>query len=205
MHIGLTGGIGSGKSTVARLWVALGAQLIDTDQIARDLTLPNGAAMPKIERVFGAGMISADGSLNRAAMRERAFTDPGVLAQLQEILHPLIGVEAQRQVRAAATRADPVIARPAVVLFDVPLLTESRHWRERVDRVVVVDCGETTQVNRVVARSGWPEDQVHAVMQRQATRRERRAIADAVICNDGLALETLAEHVAELHQRWLGA
>lgn len=195
LGIGLTGGIGSGKSTVAALLVEAGAVLVDTDAIARALTAPHGAAIPAIAAAFGADSVAADGSLNREAMRDRVFADPSAKARLQAILHPLIGIEAQRQGLAAGNRP---------VVFDVPLLAESNHWRLRVQRVWVVDCHESTQVRRVVRRSGWSEHQVLRVLEQQATRAARRAIADAVIFNDTLTREALADEVRTLWRWWLG-
>jgi dephospho-CoA kinase len=193
LSIGLTGGIGSGKSTVARLLVNCGAFLVDTDAIARALTLPGGVAMPALAAEFGAGMVAADGSLDRERMRERVFADPEAKGRLEAILHPMIGAETQR--KAALAGAQPVV-------FDVPLLTESAHWRERVDRVLLVDCREATQVERVMRRSGWTADAVQRVIALQATRTARRAIADAVIFNDGLSQAALAGEVRSLWGLW---
>jgi dephospho-CoA kinase len=193
LSIGLTGGIGSGKSTVAALLVNCGAVLVDTDAIARSLTAVHGGALPAIAREFGAAIIGADRALDRDRMREMAFADASAKARLEAILHPLIGTEAQRQARMAGTKP---------VVFDVPLLAESSHWRLRVRRVLVVDCRDSTQVRRVVQRSGWAEDQVRRVIAQQATRSARRAIADAVIFNDELALQALQAQVASLWQIW---
>jgi len=194
LRIGLTGGIGSGKSTVASLLVAQGAVLVDTDAIARQITLAGGAALVPIAAHFGPSMIGPDGALNRERMREHVFADADAKRQLEAILHPLIGIECERQA-ALATEA------PAIV-FDVPLLVESRRWRERVDRVLVVDATEASQVQRVVARSGWTPEAVGLVIAQQAQRPARRAAADAVICNDRLTLAELAEEVHDLWRRW---
>jgi dephospho-CoA kinase len=191
--IGLTGGIGSGKSTVAALLVGHGATLVDTDAIARELTLASGAAIPLLAKAFGPDMLAADGALDRERMRALVFADTGAKARLEAILHPLIGAEAQRQAAAAGT---------GVVVFDVPLLTESRHWRERVDRILVVDCPETTQVERVQQRPGWTADTARRVIRQQAPRATRRAIADAVIHNHGLTLAALADEVGALWALW---
>ncbi|MFT4265635.1 MAG: dephospho-CoA kinase [Xenophilus sp.] len=195
-RIGLTGGIGSGKSTVALLWRALGVAIIDTDAIARMLTAAGGAAIPAIEGAFGPAAIDAQGALDRARMREIVFADPAAKRRFEAILHPLIGLECDRQAAAAADS-------PGVV-FDVPLLVESGRWRRLVDRVVVVDAREATQLERVVARSGWQPETVQAVIAQQATRLARRACADAVIFNDGISLEELDAAVRTLHRRWLG-
>ena len=192
-RIGLTGGIGSGKSTVARDLVAHGAVLVDTDAIARSLTLAGGAALPAIAAEFGAASIAADGALDRDRMREIAFADAGAKSRLEAILHPLIGAEAQRQAARAGTHP---------VVFDVPLLAESAHWRGLVDRVLVVDCREATQVERVAKRSGWHTDDVRRVIAQQASRGARRAIADAVIFNDGLTVDELAAEVGSLWALW---
>ena len=193
LRIGLTGGIGSGKSTVARCLVDCGAHLVDTDAIARALTLPGGLAMPALAAAFGPAAVAADGSLDRDHMRQLAFADEQARARLEAILHPLIGQEALRQAAQAAGRP---------VVFDVPLLAESTHWRQRVDRVLVVDCLEATQVQRVSQRPAWTEAAARAVMARQASRAERRAVADAVICNDQISLEQLAAEVRALWALW---
>lgn len=194
-RLGLTGGIGSGKSTVAAMLVARGATLVDTDAIARSLTSAGGLAMPMLIDEFGAGVADAEGALDRARMRELVFSDSTAKRRLESILHPAIGQEAQRQAASASTR---------VVVFDVPLLTESSHWRSRCERILVVDCHAETQVRRVVARSGWSEEQVRNVLSQQASRERRRAIADAVLFNDGLEIDALSTQVARLWSWWFG-
>jgi dephospho-CoA kinase len=191
--IGLTGGIGSGKSTVAARLVALGATLVDTDAIAHALTAPGGAAMPALRQRFGEDVAGADGALDRARMRSLVFADPDAKRVLEGILHPMIGAEAQRQAAAAGD---------GVVVFDVPLLGASSHWRARCQRILVVDCRVETQVQRVIARSGWSDEQVRRVIAQQATREQRRAMADAVIFNDGIDAEALADEVAQLWALW---
>ena len=191
--IGLTGGIGSGKSTVAAQLVALGATLVDTDAIAHALTTPGGAAMPALRQRFGDDVAGPDGALDRARMRALVFADPDAKRALEAILHPMIGAEAQRQAAAAGD---------GVVVFDVPLLSESSHWRARCQRILVVDCSAETQVQRVMARSGWSAEQVQRVIALQSPRAQRRAIADAVIFNDGITPETLADEVAQLWALW---
>ena len=193
LSIGLTGGIGSGKSTVAQCLVDCGAHLVDTDAIARALTQPGGQAMPALAAAFGSGAVAADGSLDRAHMRQRAFADAAVRVQLEAILHPLIGQQAQLRAAQAGGR---------VVVFDVPLLAESRHWRQRVNRVLVIDCDEATQMQRVAQRPGWTAAAAQAVMAQQATRDARRAVADAVIHNDQISLEQLAAQVRTLWALW---
>jgi dephospho-CoA kinase len=193
--IGLTGGIGSGKSTVAALLVAQGATLVDTDAIAHGLTVAGGAAMPTLRQRFGDAVAGPDGALDRAQMRSLVFADPQAKRALEAILHPMIGAEAERQAAAADTP-------DAVVVFDVPLLTESSVWRRRCQRILVVDCSAETQIQRVMARSGWHADQVQRVIAQQASRSSRRAIADAVIFNESLSLATLAAEVAALWAIW---
>lgn len=193
LRIGLTGGIGSGKSTVAARLAGLGAAVIDTDAIARQLTQPGGAAIDPIRAAFGDDFIDASGALDRVRMRERAFRDAAGRQRLEAILHPLIGAETQRLAQAANAR---------VTVFDVPLLVESAHWRERVDKVLVLDCGEATQVDRVAARPGWSREAAQAVIAQQAPRALRRSCADAVIHNDGLSLAELESAVRSLWKQW---
>ena len=190
LRIGLTGGIGSGKSTVGGLLAAMGAALIDTDAIARQLTEPAGAAIEPIRLAFGDAFIDAHGALARPAMRALAFSDPSARRRLEAILHPLIGTETERRAAAATAK---------VIVFDVPLLVESARWRNRVDRVLVVDCSEATQIERVAARPGWTREMARAVIAQQATRAARRTCADAVVFNDGISLPALSE---EVHTLW---
>ena len=196
LRIGLTGGIGSGKSTVAGLLAQHGAALVDTDLIARRLTEPGGAAIDALAHAFGADLIDAGGALDRERMRALVFSEPAAKQRLEAILHPLIGVETERQASAASA---------PVVVFDVPLLVESGRWRACVDKVLVVDCSESTQIDRVVARSGWTAQAVRRVIDQQATRETRRACADAVIYNDAVTLEQLAREVASLWRLWAPA
>jgi dephospho-CoA kinase len=172
--IGLTGGIGSGKSTVADLFAARGATLVDTDLIAHSLTGPGGAAMPAIHEAFGAAVIAADGRLDRPAMRALAFSDPSARKRLEAILHPMIREQSVREVRAA---------NGTYVILVVPLLVESGAWRERAHRVLVVDCPVEVQIERVMRRSALPRDQVLAILAAQATREARLAVADDRIDN----------------------
>jgi dephospho-CoA kinase len=192
-RIGLTGGIGSGKSTVARMLVELGATLVDTDAIARSMTLPGGAAMPAIASEFGAQMVASDGSLDRDQMRQLVFSDALAKRRLEGILHPLIGQECERQAARASGNA---------IVFDVPLLVESQRWRTIVDFVLVIDASEAHQMQRVVQRSGWSPEAVSAVIAQQASRTLRRAAADAVICNENLTFVQLEDEVRELWRQW---
>lgn len=193
LRIGLTGGIGSGKSTVAALLAQQGAYVIDTDAIARELSLPGGLAIEPIRTAFGAEFIDASGAMDRVRMRALVFSDVHAKRRLEAILHPLIGSETEA--RAAAAQA-------WVHVFDVPLLAESGHWRARVDKVLVVDCVERTQVERVVVRSGWTTQAVEAVIALQAPRAVRRACADAVIFNDAISMAGLRQCVSALSRHW---
>ncbi len=192
-RIGLTGGIGSGKSTVARCFVECGAVLVDSDAIARALTAAGGAAMPALAAEFGPDVVGADGALDRDRMRAIAFADPDAKSRLEAVLHPMIGAESAAQAAAAGDRP---------VVFDVPLLAESRHWRARVERIVVVDCAEDTQAARVSRRAGWTEAAARRVIAQQSSRAARRAIADAVIHNDGIDLTRLRSEVVALWGLW---
>ncbi|MBC7513289.1 MAG: dephospho-CoA kinase [Herminiimonas sp.] len=187
--VGLTGGIGSGKTTVADMFAAHGAAVIDTDLIAHALTAPDGAAMPAISAAFGAQFVTVSGALDRIRMREAVFSDPAAKTRLEAILHPMIRVETER-----AT----AIAIGTYLLYVVPLLVESGSWRGRVDRILVVDCPETLQVARVMQRNAMRETDVRAIMAAQASRAARLAAADDVIVNDGDAAQ-LVPHVEQLH------
>jgi dephospho-CoA kinase len=196
MRIGLTGGIGSGKTTVATMLVSLGAKLVDTDAIARSVAQPQGAAMPALEAEFGRSVIAKDGGLDRARMRGIVFADAKAKKRLEAILHPLIGAECEQQAATAAA-GQPVV-------FDVPLLVESKRWRAIVDRVLVIDATEETQLQRVLARSDWTPEAARAVIAQQARRSDRRAAADAVIFNENLSVAELSIDVRALWQRWTG-
>ncbi|KQQ91757.1 dephospho-CoA kinase [Massilia sp. Leaf139] len=187
--VGLTGGIGCGKTTVADMFGALGASLVDTDAIAHALTAPHGAAMPAILAEFGAGFATPEGALDRAKMRELVFADPGARARLEAILHPRI---------REATAAAAALATGPYTIFVVPLLIESGTWRERVTRILAIDCSEETQVARVMARNNLTEPQVRAIMAAQVTRAQRLANADDVVLNDD-GLEALRPQVERLH------
>jgi dephospho-CoA kinase len=191
VRIGLTGGIGSGKSTVLAMLRSLGAVAVDADAISRATTAAGGAAIPLIAQRFGPEFIGADGALDRARMRERAYAHPESRRELEQIIHPLVGEEIARQVDAA------LAAGARCIVFDIPLLVESGRWRQQVDRVLVVDCEPETQVARVAARSGLAPDEVRAIIAAQAPRALRLAAADLVICNEGLTLDALRYEVEQ--------
>ena len=191
--IGLTGGIGSGKTTVADMFAERGASIVDTDAIAHGLTAPGGLAMPAIIAQFGPAFADASGALDRARMRELVFADAGAKARLEAILHP--------RIRDAALAAGAA-ATGSYVIYAVPLLVESGTWRSRVARVLVIDCREEVQIARVMARNNLPESQVLAIMAAQASRAQRLAAADDVIeNNDGIA--ALAPQIDRLHALYM--
>ena len=194
--VGVTGGIGSGKSTVAELLAERGATVVDTDVIAHELTGANGPAMPTIVAAFGASVLRADGGLDRAAMRRLVFADRSARTRLESILHPMIRSGSDARCAAA------VAANAPYVLLVVPLLVETGGYRERVSRVLVVDCSEETQVSRVMARSRLSADEVRAIISTQAPRAVRLAAADDVVLNED-GLEALHAQLDELHTRYL--
>jgi dephospho-CoA kinase len=192
LRIGLTGGIGSGKSAVAQTLVRCGAQLIDADAIAQSVTAPGGAAIAAIAQAFGAEFITPEGALDRQRMRALAFGDRQAKQQLEHIIHPLVGLETERQAALATAAGAPCL------VFDVPLLVESGRWRAQVDRVLVVDCLPETQVARVMARNGLSREAVLAILAAQATRSQRLAAADMVLFNEALSLDDLSALVRQL-------
>ena len=195
--VGLTGGIGSGKSTVADRLAGFGAALVDTDVIAHQLTDAQGAAMGQIVAAFGPSVVRDDGALDRAAMRRLVFSDPAAKKRIEAILHPLIRRESEARCQLAA-------AAPYVLLV-VPLLVESaasESYRQRVDRILVVDCDEATQISRVVARSGLSPAEAQSIMATQASRAERLAAADDVVFNGG-DFDQLNAQLTALHRRYL--
>ena len=193
-RLGLTGGIGSGKSTVAGMLTALGAVVIDADAISRSLTTTHGAAIETIKQQFGEAMISADGSLNRNRMRDLVFTDSDVKKRLESIIHPLIRLEIQRQEQSAISLGTKLI------VYDIPLLVESANWRPVLDQVLVVDCLEQTQIERVMARNTLKQEDVKKIIANQASRKMRNSAADIVIFNDSITVEQLSEQVTLIAQ-----
>ena len=194
--VGLTGGIGSGKSAVAELFARQGVAVVDTDAIAHQLTGVDGAALPALRAAFGEDVMTPRGALDRAAMRGRVFADEAERKRLEAILHPLIRQESERRIAAAASADCPY------VLLVVPLLIESGDYRERVDRILVVDCAPAIQVRRVMARNGWSQEAVERILAVQSSREKRLAVADDVIANNG-ELAALLPQVVHLHDRYL--
>lgn len=189
LTVGLTGGIGSGKTTVAHMLVGCGATIIDADAISRSLTEAGGAALMPIKQVFGEEVIGADGALNRGAMREIVFAQPASRAKLEAIIHPLVQMRMSAAIQNAPTD---------VVVLDIPLLVESPRWRKQIDLIVVVDCNVETQVSRVMQRNGWAASTIEAIIQSQATRGDRLKAADVVIFNEKSNLSILKNQVNSL-------
>ena len=191
--VGVTGGIGSGKSSAAALFAEFGADIVDTDDIAHELTHPSGQAMPAIITAFGSKTVAADGSLDRNKMREIVFADPSQRKILEGILHPMIRAEARRRVAASAA--------PYVMLV-VPLLLESTGYPDLVQRILVIDCDESVQISRTMQRNGLSAEAVRAIMAAQLPRQQRLARADDVLHNDS-DLPALRHQVAALHERYI--
>ena len=193
VRLGLTGGIGSGKSTVAALLAEAGAAIMDADAISRALTLPGGQAIPAILATFGEKLITREGAMDREAMRSLVFSDPQAKRQLEAIIHPLVALTLKAQTQAA------IDTGKTCLVFDVPLLVESvERWRRQVDFVWVVDCQTDTQVQRVVQRNQLKPDAIQKIIAQQASRAQRLASADAVIYNDGIDLSQLKQQVHEM-------
>ena len=195
IRLGLTGGIGSGKSTVAAMLAKAGAVVIDADAISHQTTAAGGTAIQGIQREFGPDFIASDGALDRERMRQTVFSDPEARKRLEAIVHPLVGVEARRQADAA------VAAGRRCVVFDVPLLVESSHWRQRVDAVLVLDCVSDVQIARTLQRSGLTRQAVEQIIASQVSRLRRLQAADFVIFNVALTLDQLALEVQQISQR----
>lgn len=197
-RLGLTGGIGSGKTTVAQMLAARGAAVIDADAISRALTASHGAALPAIAAQFGTHVIGPDGTLNRSAMRQMIFADPAARRRLEAILHPLVEQALEEQTREAAMRS------VRCVVFDVPLLIENfARWQSRIDALLVVDCPEEVQITRVMARSQLSREEVMHILSAQASRAQRLAMADFVITNDaGTTLQALEKQLEALLPRF---
>ena len=195
-RIGLTGGIGSGKSTVAGMLAALGAAIVDADAISRQLTAAGGAALPAIAAAFGAGCIDPSGAMDRQAIRALVFSNPDAKRRLEAIIHPLVASETARQASAAVAAGAPCI------VFDVPLLVESGRWRSQLQQVLVIDCNAEQQISRVMRRSGWTREAVQQVLAGQARREQRLAAADICIYNEAVSLAELELLVRQAARRF---
>ena len=191
-RLGLTGGIGSGKSTVSGLLEQMGAAVIDADAISKAATASGGSAIATLQAEFGAAVLTSDGALDRVKMRDLIYSNAEAKARLEAIVHPLVGHSISEQARQAET------IRARCIVFDIPLLIESQNWRAKLDRVLVIDCSEETQIARVVARNGFTEQEIRKILQSQATRVNRRAAADTVVFNDGISLDDLRQQVREI-------
>ncbi|MES2950615.1 MAG: dephospho-CoA kinase [Pseudomonadota bacterium] len=191
-RLGLTGGIGSGKSTVSSMLAKMGATVIDADAISKATTAPGGAAIAALRTAFGTAMLTTDGALDREQMRSLVYSDPGAKVRLEAIIHPLVGQAIARQTLQAT------MAGASCIVFDIPLLVESSHWRTSLDRILVIDCSEETQIARVTARNGLAPDEVRRILAAQAPRSQRLAAADLVLYNDGISLNDLSQVVTEM-------
>lgn len=203
--LGLTGGIGSGKSAVAERFARHGAAIIDTDAIAHALTVPGGVALPALWSAFGKAVMASDDTLDRAALRAMVFADPAARARLEAILHPMIHAEATAQLCRLASPGKGIPPGHADFCYGVlvvPLLVETGAYREQIQRTLVVDCPPELQVARVMARSGLTRRQVEAILAAQASRQQRLAVADDIISNDG-SLTALDGAVAKLHDKYV--
>lgn len=197
LRLGLTGGIGSGKSTVARMLVACGAALIDADAISRRTTAVDGLAIGPVRGQFGPQAVTAEGAMDRDFMRQLVFNQPEARQKLEAIIHPLVAQETLREARAAAD------AGSRCIVFDIPLLVESGRWRQQLDKIMVIDCDEATQISRVMAResgqSNWARETVEKVIAGQASRKERLAAADICLSNEGVTLVALEAQVRRVY------
>ena len=197
LRIGLTGGIGSGKSTVASMLSNMGAVVIDADAISRQLTAPGGKALEAIAQTFGSHMIGADGAMDRQAMRALVFANPRARQQLEAIIHPLVTQTIRQQAQAAED------AGARVVVLDIPLLVEGAdRWRKEVDKILVVDCTEDTQVERVMQRSGLQREEVQRIIAQQASRKQRAQVADVLLLNEGLDMAALHAEVKKVARQF---
>lgn len=191
-RLGLTGGIGSGKSTVSDLLEQMGAVVIDADAISKAVTATGGSAIAALQAEFGTALLTADGALDRVQMRDIIYSNADAKARLEAIIHPMVGHAIAEQTRQAED------SRARCIVFDIPLLVESQNWRAKLDRVLVIDCSEETQIKRVVARNGFAEQEIRKILQSQAPRAKRRAAADTVVFNDGISLDNLRHQVREI-------
>ncbi|HYM48081.1 MAG TPA: dephospho-CoA kinase [Burkholderiaceae bacterium] len=193
--VGLTGGVGSGKSTIAAMLSARGAGIIDADAISHELTQAGAAAIEPLRARFGAEAIAADGSLDRARMRARVFFDQAARTQLEALLHPMIRAAMRERAARLVAAGRPYVA------FVVPLLVETGNWRSIVDRVLLVDCSEATQIARVCTRAGMSEQTARQIISVQASRQDRLAVADDVLMNEA-PLAEIEDRVERLHREY---
>ena len=196
IQLGLTGGIGSGKSTVAKFLQILGAAVVDADAISRDLSAAGGQAIPVLASTFGQAFITSTGALDRDKMRALAYTDATARKRLESILHPMVGLEIERQTNAAIHAGSPC------AVFDIPLLVESPIWRQKVDHVLVVDCTPEVQISRVMARNSLSHEEIQKIIKSQASREARLCAADTVIFNVALSLDQLGDEVQQISHRF---
>lgn len=193
IRLGVTGGIGSGKSTVAGMLARFGAgSILDADEVARAVTLPGGAAISALQATFGPEIVTAEGAMDRAYARQRAFADAGFRGQLESVIHPLVKLSFDEAEQSALAQGVPLL------IYDIPLLVESGHWRARLDQVLVTDCTSATQIARVHQRNGLPEAQVQAIVSAQASRSMRLSAADFVVFNDGIDLSVLGKQCQQV-------
>lgn len=193
ISLGVTGGIGSGKSTVSRMLAKYGkGWVLDADHVARSVTLPNGKAIAALAREFGDDIIDSTGAMDRATVRQRAFTEPGFRQRLEAIIHPLVQDAFRERHDEALMQGVPLL------IYDIPLLIESTHWRQRLPFVVVVDCSEQTQIERVQVRNGLELQEVQNILQAQAARKQRLTAADAILCNEHISLNELEKQCQQL-------
>lgn len=196
IRLGLTGGIGSGKSTVATMITSFGAAMIDADAISKRLTASNGEAISTIKEQFGELFINKDGSLNRNHMRDLIFSDSDAKRRLEKIIHPLVKIEIERQDQLAVSLGKRLI------VYDIPLLVESSNWRPVLDNVLVTDCLEQTQIDRVILRNGLKAEEIQKIIASQASRKIRNSAADMLIFNDSISIEQLRQQVKQVSQHF---
>jgi dephospho-CoA kinase len=188
-RLGLTGGIGSGKSTVAGMLAKLGANVVDADALSRKVTARNGAAIAPIAAVFGKCVLTTDGALDRNKMRTLVYSDPTAKSQLEQIVHPIVAREMDE------LASDAELAGARCIVFDIPLLIESNRWRETLHKILVVDCTQSTQLTRVMLRNNLRKDEVQKILAAQAPRTLRLRAADSVLFNDGIKIDDLTHRV----------
>ncbi len=196
LRLGVSGGIGSGKSTVCQILKTQGAAVIDADAISRACTAAGGSAISAVRATFGSESIDAGGAMDRTHMRQLVFADPQARARLEAIIHPLVALEVERQARTAAANG------VRNIVFDIPLLVESRHWRRSLDRVLIVDCTTSTQIERVVQRNALSPADVEAIIRAQSTRAQRLRAADFVIFNEGKDLLEIKRELEDLEAQF---